>query len=609
MEVLMSWRKTLPLLAVVLLSTVVLFGCKKPPTVPVLTVAPETTYVGMPTVFKATATGSGDIRYVFDFGDAFDSTEAVASGAEASLSHVWTTVGTVTVRAKALLASDLGKESDWCDPETVHVLANDAPILDSAKGPSSGYASIESDVLIRAWAHDPNGDSIRFFVQWKSSRTDSSPTFLASPALDSFYYAYDNPDTVTIIVTARDHKYGLSAAESVEVVIGPAGGVVWYWLNEENGTLTTSALLVWDGEDTVVCSGCEDDNYFYSFTLDQRRLADHKDREKAQYTSADDDYPFVGHPAYCQTRDHILVSSEEGEIYAIRPASLAKQWRWPDSTYETLTDDPFGPPAINGAYIYVASEGTTNLYRLVDESDNKPTVIDIYDVHAEIMDAPIIDASGNVIFGTDSGRLVCLNGAINTEVWRSQVQANGEIYAPALGAGGVIYACSDQDKLYAINPTTHTPDWTFTLDGTGRQPAVGTSAVFVGTDRSKIYAINLNGGQIWVKTLTDQITTTPIIVTGGYLYVQSDDDKLWCLDQSTGATIWVCDCAAVLPEGWMPQHTSNYDITPNPTVTGSGNIIVIGERAAYCVEGYPEKTLDATAPWPKWQRNVHNSGK
>jgi hypothetical protein len=50
----------------------------------------------------------------------------------------------------------------------------------------------------------------------------------------------------------------------------------------------------------------------------------------------------------------------------------------------------------------------------------------------------------------------------------------------------------------------------------------------------------------------------------------------------------------------------NYD--PNPSITAEGDIIVVGREALFCVAGDGSQ-LDVNAPWPKWQKNLLNTGK
>jgi hypothetical protein len=52
-----------------------------------------------------------------------------------------------------------------------------------------------------------------------------------------------------------------------------------------------------------------------------------------------------------------------------------------------------------------------------------------------------------------------------------------------------------------------------------------------------------------------------------------------------------------------------YDYDPNPSITSTGDIIVVGNSALYCVAGYVDGPLDGTATWPKWQKDHYNTGK
>jgi hypothetical protein len=45
-----------------------------------------------------------------------------------------------------------------------------------------------------------------------------------------------------------------------------------------------------------------------------------------------------------------------------------------------------------------------------------------------------------------------------------------------------------------------------------------------------------------------------------------------------------------------------------PMVGSDGNILVVGRNALFCVVGCPEGPLDPLAPWPKWQRDLYNTG-
>jgi outer membrane protein assembly factor BamB len=231
------------------------------------------------------------------------------------------------------------------------------------------------------------------------------------------------------------------------------------------------------------------------------------------------------------------------------------------------------------------------------------------------VDGPVIDAQGNVYFGTDSGYLYKMGPELDTVFWRTRLLANGEIHSPLVGGDGTIYCASESSRLYARDPTTGAPVWTVTVDGDAFRPALGQSALFVGTAFGKAYSINpATGGTNWQIQLTpgDGISTTPVVTDSGIVYFQDESDVLYCVSQSDGLVIWSCDCKRYLPRsGGSPRRPRKMQLTdyyPSPTILPSGNIIVAGVDALYCVAGYPGAPLDPLAPWPKWQHDIWNTG-
>ena len=55
-------------------------------------------------------------------------------------------------------------------------------------------------------------------------------------------------------------------------------------------------------------------------------------------------------------------------------------------------------------------------------------------------------------------------------------------------------------------------------------PAIsGDGTIYVGSEDSKLYAINLNGSLKWSYTTGDRIDSSPAIGSDGTVYVGSDD--------------------------------------------------------------------------------------
>jgi outer membrane protein assembly factor BamB len=485
------------------------------------------------------------------------------------------------------------------------------PVVDSAVVVRDGSTSGGVKLTVRA--HDPGGDSIRLRVEW-GDKSDTVTGFFSSPCSVDLGHQYTIDTLSAVIVSAFDMN-NFSIPIITTAPIEPCGRVLWYWQSLDQGAMMTSALVAIDGEDEVVMSYCWDDFRFYSIKVGNGRA-------KCYATTQQTEQDFSSSPALCAATGHVIVGSEEGEIYALALGTLARAWRWPDIPNETLEPYiPFGAPAISGSDIYVGrytdADSLDRLYKFTD-AGGSVTPGPTYVLHGQsVVDAPAIDAAGSVYFGTDGGYLYKIDANLSSPLWKRHLLAVGEINGPIIGGDGTIYCGTESLGFYAINSDS-TTKWTITLDGVGARPALGQAALFVATEMGSVYSINPQTGAInWRKSYTPGIafTTTPIVAANGYLYIQDDNDVLYCVKQADGADWWVCDCNRYLPGGGRNGSSSrprrlgliNYD--PNPSITSTGNIIVVGQNALFCVAGYPTSPLDPLAPWPKWQRDLYNTGK
>jgi outer membrane protein assembly factor BamB len=279
-----------------------------------------------------------------------------------------------------------------------------------------------------------------------------------------------------------------------------------------------------------------------------------------------------------------------------------------------LTGLSWGAPAIRDNRLYVPREDES-LYYLIDSVDHG-VLAATFPAGAGIVDAPVVDAGGNIYFGTDSGYLCKVGPELDTLFWRTRLIASGEIHSPVVGSDGTIYCSSESSRIHAIDAATGTPLWTVTADGLPLRLAMGRSAIFIGTNHGAVYSFDPGTGAInWQKSFGQGVAfnTTPIVAANGYVYFQSDNDVLYCLNQADGTLIWSCDCDYYLPGGGRsgtsrPRRTHLVGYDPNPTITSTGDIIVPGAGALFCVAGHPTGPLDPLAPWPKWQHDLYNTG-
>ncbi len=589
-------------------------GCGKKLYPPEFVWLPDTfwTHVDLSTHLVSVVQTFDSARYVVDWGDGVDTTEAsFGPGDTAYVSHVWQDTGRYEVRTRTLTAGARQRLSAWSAPETVHVvpgIPNSAPVIDSFD--LSPWPQVNVPCTLVVFAHDPDGDSLGVDVRFGNSDTVTS--LLPSPCTVRVTHVFTQPGTASVIIRFLDWKGSTSFPETIYVSISNPGGVIWYWQNSDpenpGKSLTSSPVVASDGTNELLFSGCKGDHHFYSI-----RTSDGRSR-KAQ-TTRWVDHDFTGQPAFCEATQHIIVGSDEGELYALRLDGLQTDWQWPNKPREeSLTGLEWGAPAIKESRLYVPHQDDS-LFYFIDSIDHGVRVA-AFTPHASFVDAPVIDAQGNVYFGTDSGYLYKVGPELDTVFWRTRLLANGAIHSPIIGGDGTIYCASDFSRVYAIDPASGTPLWTTTLDGDPFRLALGQSALFVASSFGKVYSINpATGTANWDRQLSqsDGFYTTPVVAANGYVYFQSDADVLYCVNQADGTVIWPCNCPDYLPRSGggnsrRPRKVGLNDYAPNPTILSNGNVIVVGADACYCVAGYPEGPLDPHAPWPKWQHDLYNTG-
>jgi outer membrane protein assembly factor BamB/tRNA A-37 threonylcarbamoyl transferase component Bud32 len=110
--------------------------------------------------------------------------------------------------------------------------------------------------------------------------------------------------------------------------------------------------------------------------------------------------------------------------------------------------------------------------------------------------------------------------------------------APALD-NGIVYVCSYDHNVYALNSTTGKFLWKYATDGgIAGSPCVVEDRVIVGSDDRVVYCINAQTGRItWTCPTQGRVRSSPR-AQYGHVFVGSDDRRLYAVNLQSGRVSW-----------------------------------------------------------------------
>ena len=127
-----------------------------------------------------------------------------------------------------------------------------------------------------------------------------------------------------------------------------------------------------------------------------------------------------------------------------------------------------------------------------------------------------------------------------TAHWSTPYSTGGTIFSsPAIATDGTIYIGSNDSKLHAIN-SDGSSKWTFTTgDWVDSTPAIGADGtVYFGSWDNQLYAVNpSNGSKLWDFNTSSSIIASPAIGVDGRVYFGSKDEFFYALE-SNGSLAW-----------------------------------------------------------------------
>ena len=260
----------------------------------------------------------------------------------------------------------------------------------------------------------------------------------------------------------------------------------------------------------------------------------------------------------------VYATTQKGKVYGYNNLSGNDIWGSPSiDVYDgSLSNIAIG----NDAYIYFTSKNGLNVINSSTGQREWKYTIEISNNNLS-NSVPIIDASNNVYFGTNSHYLYSVNGVSRTHLWKYKV--GGPIQSsPVIGNKNNIKLLANDGKLYDIsgngNPVVPTnPEVQMFMINerhTGKSPYSAPA-----TQPTIKWTSNFVSGNLYI------LPTIALSSNGTRLYLGSNDGYLYSLNTSTGAEIWKTKVSN--PDYSLPvsSHASLYT---SPAISTDGTIYV-----------------------------------
>jgi outer membrane protein assembly factor BamB len=281
----------------------------------------------------------------------------------------------------------------------------------------------------------------------------------------------------------------------------------------------------------------------------------------------------VGTPGIVLSEERTYVAYGN-HVYAMNAASGNVEWNFPEESSNQVMF--YAPPLVTDGYIYVG-DLANSFYKIDKET--------------------------------------------GAAVWTFN-EAKGYFIGQANEDGGVVYAPSNDGKLYAIDADGNL-QWTFETDHfLWAQPQVGADAIYQGSMDHSVYAISKDGDQLWSTKMAGAIVgSVALSEDGTKLFVGSIGTEMVALDTSDGSIIWTFTAddsiwgRAVIVDKTLyfgdssgvvfALNADNGQLLWRQAFTGSiiGGLSVLPDSIAFVTEEGTIKTISFDGS-PKWESSI-----
>ncbi len=244
--------------------------------------------------------------------------------------------------------------------------------------------------------------------------------------------------------------------------------------------------------------------------------------------------PIVGGVAV--SGDSLYVGTSDGKMYAIDAVTgHPKQGFVPFETKDKI----WSTAAVQGDTVYFGSLDH-NLYAI--DADTGELRWDApLPTEGGIGSMPVI-VDGVVIIGSFDGRLYAVEAATGSEKWVTERSGNW-FWSTAAPDGSVLYAASFDGNVYPLDIETgeQASIWPAPFDAEElikSSPTIVGDVLVVATEIGKLFGVSLaTGEEAWSADLETKVFS-PLASSGGNVFVNAQDNRLYAFDGATGRQIW-----------------------------------------------------------------------
>jgi hypothetical protein len=167
----------------------------------------------------------------------------------------------------------------------------------------------------------------------------------------------------------------------------------------------------------------------------------------------------------------------------------------------------------------------------------RPTQVWRFDTGGIVESSPAV-VGGILYAGTFNNRLFAIDAATGEQKWEFRV--GGLLRASPSVVHGVVFFGADDNRFYAVDAASGLEKWSFGLGGGGEQssPAVIDGTVYFGAFDDNVYALDADTGEErWRFPMGAGALSSPLVVDNR-LFIGSLDGRLYALEADDGGLLW-----------------------------------------------------------------------